>query len=727
MIRSDNAARLALAVAIGTALAAPAFAQDATRTRAPLATTTAAPQAPARDEAVKTMPTWDAFGSSDTSSTSETMYRLSRDFLSTQEIGVRRLGTVPIWPRGDLKFGPVRILPYVREGVEYVSNYYREHRTGDTGSPNANDAAWTHTNEAGANADMALAGGRLRLAASVDAEYDVRYDHGNEDRGTHTGSTLLRDDAKANSLELSAQVGASYRFPSGVYIRGGVSYEKRSDPIDVEITRQFKRTNRGSFLTFGLDRDIIFGSKFRFEFGTAARHTYGREQGLDDMNRTEAGYYAKASYPFLKNTTRIFGRARYRQDERDSKRINDGNLWGFDVGMEGSIPLSEGEYRGLRGQVSVGFDSALYESGQFTNGSAIVTRDENRRNTSLAVSAILQYMMSRKSSVDLRYLRTNQFTFHGNYQIVDRMDLTFTHNIGQNLTGRVGTFFEYADPSGRLRQQDDTFSGDTTGDYPATTRFGAGAGLRYRINEWLDADGQYDWERRNGRASFVNHRVSAGVTFYLSALKAKSRGYDEGASLVGDTYTAPAAAPRATAPVVVAPVVKAPATPVAPAAPRVVAPAAPRVAVPAAPAVRSGLDIRSSGDVRVEGGSGASKVGSVVRLRDAAARATLNFADGSSVQVVGPAVIQVVEVGGSGNRLQLVSGVISEARVGAVALEIQTPYDTSLVLQNASASARVAPRQSVSFQRISGEFAKVYRGGSATELTSTAWSIDVSK
>ena len=185
-----------------------------------------------------------------------------------------------------------------------VSNYYREHRTGGTGSPNANDATWTHINEAGVNADVALAGGRLRIAASVDVEYDVRYDDGNEDRGTFPGSPLLRDDAKANTLELHSQLGASYKFPSGAYVRGGVAYEKLSDPIDVEITRQFKRTNRRAFLTFGLDRDIIFGSKFRFEIGTAARNTFGREQGLDDMNRTEAAYYAKASYPFWKNTDR---------------------------------------------------------------------------------------------------------------------------------------------------------------------------------------------------------------------------------------------------------------------------------------------------------------------------------------------------------------------------------------------------------------------------------------
>lgn len=683
MSRATTAIR-ALAIATGLAVAVPALAQDGTRVSRTV--TTAAPTAPAsaRDDAAKTMPTYEAFGSGDTESTSETFFRLSRDFASMSEIGTRRLGAVPVWPRGDMKFGPFRILPYVREGAEWVSNFYRVNRTGDYGSGNANDASFTHTNQVGAMADTTLAGGRLRLAASIDAEWDVRYDDGNDDRGVFPGTPIRKDEEKADTFEFDGQLGASYRWPAGLYVRGGVAYERRADPIDVEVTREFQRTNRRSFLTWGLDRDILFGSKFRFEMGATVRDTIGRETGLEDMDRTETTYYFKASYPFLRETTRLFGRARWRQDERESNRINDGDTIGFDAGIEGSIPLREGEYRGLRGQVSVGFDSALYEDQNFQNGSATVIRDENRRNTNLAVSAALQYMASRKSTFDLRYLRTNQFSFHGNYQVTDRFDFTFSHNLTQTLTGRVQTFFEYSDPAGRTAQQVVGFP-DSSSDYPNTTRFGAGLGVRYKLNEWLDADASYDWERRNNRISgFVNHRVTAGLTLYLSGLKARPR--DDGGMPVSSSYSAPS-----------------------PTYARSSGPAA-------APAVSAAAPVTDK--MTISGGS-LTDGGKVLRVTGAGERATITLPGGSTVEVTGPAVVQIVEVGAAGSRIQLVSGAAS-ARVGASALEIQSGTGASLVLQNAAASATVGAGR-VSFTKTAGDYAKVYDAGKVSDLSGT-WS-----
>ena len=96
--------------------------------------------------------------------------------------------------------------------------------------------------------------------------------------------------------------------------------------------------------------------------------------------------------------------------------------------------------------------------------------------------------------------------------------------ITPRLAGKVSSFFEYDDPSGRLAQQAQG-SQDLTGPYPNTTRFGAGAGLRYALNEWADLDLNVEWERRNGRISgFVNHRATLGATIYLNALKPKRQG-----------------------------------------------------------------------------------------------------------------------------------------------------------------------------------------------------------
>ena len=455
-----------------------------------------------RSSSLTTMPAWEAFGTGYPASVEETFFRLAQDFVSTSEVGVQRLGEVPIWPRGDVKFGPVRILPYLRQAAEYQSNLYLKGRTGESGDRReGREDAWTHINQAGLLAETALMGGRLRIAGSGDARWNVRYD------------SELPD-----TWELDSQLGASYRFPQGMWVRGGVAYERRDDPIDAGFTRDFDRSNVRTFLNAGMDKDVLFGSKLRFEFGMSVRDSIAHEKGLDDSDRTETQYYLKASYPFWKETTRIFGRARYRNDERESQRVNDGDVMGFDVGLEGHIPLREGEYRGLRGQVSVGFDYAAYEDDTFASGSDVVVNDDDRRNGSLNVQAALQYLMSPRTTVDLRLLRANQFSFYGNYQIVDRADLTFTHNITPRLVGRVATFIEHTNPSGRFPNETRT-PDVATSSAPHTTRGGVGVGLRYRVNEWMDVDWTYDYERRNSQIRpYTNHRVVLGLTFYLNAL-----------------------------------------------------------------------------------------------------------------------------------------------------------------------------------------------------------------
>jgi len=291
------------------------------------------------------------------------------------------------------------------------------------------------------------------------------------------------------------------------------------DPIDIEQTGEFPRHNHRPFVVVGMNKDIFFGSKARMEAGANMRDVVAEESDTDDVDRTEMEYYLKISYPAWKDTTRLFVRGRYRQDERESDQINDGGVYGFDFGMEGTIPFAEGESRGLRGQISLGFDAASYEDENFGNQDDLI-RDENSENTSLAVNALIQYRMSPRSMVDLRYIRSNEFSFHGNYQIIDRFDLTFTRQINRNLTGRLGTFWEHGDPSGRLSPQSETVGTDTTSEYPETTRFGGGLGLRYAITDYADFDWYYNYERNNSRVSgFANHEVGIGVTFYLNALR----------------------------------------------------------------------------------------------------------------------------------------------------------------------------------------------------------------
>ena len=137
------------------------------------------------------------------------------------------------------------------------------------------------------------------------------------------------------------------------------------------------------------------------------------------------------------------------------------------------------------------------------------------------------------------------------------------------------------------------------------------------------------------------------------------------------------------------------------------------------------VDVRTTGSVRVQPAKAGSSIGQVIRLADDRARATLEFSDGSTVQIVGPAVVQIVDANAAGRRIQLVDGVISEARVRGIALEVQTPYDASFVLQNATGFARVVGRERVTFQRRDGEYARVHSAGVAYDLKTTPWSLNL--
>ena len=117
------------------------------------------------------------------------------------------------------------------------------------------------------------------------------------------------------------------------------------------------------------------------------------------------------------------------------------------------------------------------------------------------------------------------------------------------------------------------------------------------------------------------------------------------------------------------------------------------------------------------------KPGDVVRVASGG-RLVLRFADGAFLSMVGPAEMQLVQLSGSGRRVMLRSGVVSEAFVRGVAVEVQTPYDASLVLQNATGFARVAPGDRVSFQKLDGDLAAVYHAGKMQDL-SGGWTLNV--
>ncbi len=487
----------ALVVAGVFSLVAPAAAQDARSDRA---------------EAAREIPKWESYGATNPEDLEETFFRLAQDFVSTSEIGVRRLGHVPIWPRGELKFGKVRILPYLREGVEYDSNIYKKNGSAFVSTSPGKDgrqSSWTHTNQVGFLADMMLNGGKTRISASVDSRWNVRYRQEQPD-----------------DWELDSQIGVNHRFNRDVWVGFGYAYERRSDPIEIDFTDRFRRTNNRTFLEVGFDRDFITGSKADLKVGVNYRDVQPHETGLEDSDRGETQYYARLSYPFWKKTTRIYALARYRDDNRESDKINDGNVWGFDLGVAGSIPLRAGEYRGLRGDVSIGFDHAAYEDETFSDDAGVqYYRDQNDTDTSLRLQAALQYILSPRTSADLRYLRANQFSFRGNYQITDRVDFTVTHTFARKLVARFQAFAERSDPSGLVLAKPVDGRPHVTSHHGGVSRGGVGVGVRYPIEDWVDLDVSFDWETRNAEHtnSYSNVRGIVGLTFYFSGLNPPKR------------------------------------------------------------------------------------------------------------------------------------------------------------------------------------------------------------
>lgn len=499
--------RTTIALMTGLVLAVPAMAQER-----PARPTQAAPSA-ARRSATNAVPKWEAFGQGELESQEETFFRLAQDFVSTSEIGVRRLGHVPLWPRGNLKIGKFRVLPTLRQGAEWETNVFRKRETGqpDDDQPGVFDDGrrhgWAYSTNAALLADTALAGGRLRLAGSVAGNWDQRFREEQDD-----------------TFEADAQLGASYRWASGLWVKGGVAYERREQAVEIELSDSFRRTNRRGFFNFGFDRDIFFGTKIQFEAGVSVRDVSPHnDKDFGRLDRTENSYYLKASYPFWKKTTRAFARFRYSESHREDDALNDGDVSGVDFGIEGNLPLTQGGARGIRGSVSVGYDYGDYEDELFQPQPGVQTvRDDDDSQGNLAIRAALQYVMSARTTFDLRLLRTQQFSAFGNYQVTSRADLSASHNLNRRVSLRVSTYYEYSDPSNERP------SFVVNGANPfrreplrQRARGGVGVGARYQLTDWADLDLSYDYERKNGPAqsSFTNHRVLFGITFYLTSIR----------------------------------------------------------------------------------------------------------------------------------------------------------------------------------------------------------------
>jgi hypothetical protein len=133
--------------------------------------------------------------------------------------------------------------------------------------------------------------------------------------------------------------------------------------------------------------------------------------------------------------------------------------------------------------------------------------------------------------------------------------------------------------------------------------------------------------------------------------------------------------------------------------------------------------VERGGDVSRVNAATVFEAGDVVRVASGS-RLTIRFTDAATMALAGPAEVQFLELNPDAHRVMLRSGIVTESYGRGVASEIQTPYDASLVLQNATGFANVRPGDRVVFQKTDGDLAQVYHQGRLQGL-SGGWNLNV--
>ena len=430
-----------------------------------------------REAAIREVPTYE-----DTAvavSPQEAFLTLAEDYIFLSEIGGRGAGNVPIWPRGAMKVGPVQIFPYLEGRIGWTNNVFDDRSSG---------SSWYAVEGGGIAGRWDLAGGR----ASVTFGADYRH-------------TDYFSGEKESFSEWTGGAGFGYTFANGVWMRAGVKWEHLVDPVDIEFVGDLRRDQVYPYIDLGFDN--VFGNKFNLQFGVRYFNAQYAGSSYDTANRSDWNANARLSYPFLKDKTRLFLQYDFYYGRRDSDRINDLSS-GHELtgGIEGEIPLTKSER--LTGEIGVGYRNDLYASPRLLSiGTGMYPTDDNRRQGILTVYGVLRYLAGPKTSMDLRLLRTMQFSATSNFSVINRADFGVTHNCLKNLVSRLGLFAEHNDPSGDRSQ----------GSVPMT-RFGFGVGSRFLLQENADLDFAVNWARRNTSKKGYDTTtldVSLGLTIHF--------------------------------------------------------------------------------------------------------------------------------------------------------------------------------------------------------------------
>jgi len=427
-----------------------------------------------REEALNRVPTYEEepqYVELDTPP-QDAFLQLAEDYIFLSEIGGRTPGRVPIWPRGEFKLGPILVFPYVEGRVSWTNNVFKQER---------DRSSWYFTEGAGFAGSWQFMEGRGSVTFGADYRH---FDYINRD---------------LSYSEWVGGVGVGYNFPRGLWVKAGVKMERLVDPIAIEFSGKLRRDQWYPY--FDLGWDGAFGHQIDVEVGIDYLEANFKDDAFDTADRGEWVAHVMASYPFMKDKTKLFVRYEYLWSNRDSDRVNDldggHQLTG---GIDGVIPFTQSEK--LVGIVQVGYRRDAYGTGRYRDGSDVLTTDNDENRGALTLEGALRYLPTERSSADLRIIRTLQFSASSNYQMLTRLDLGYTQNIQRKVVVRGAVFWEHADPS----------------DARTFTRYGAGVGGRYLWMENADLDVTFDWSKRNSSnvgADYDEFLASLGVTIYF--------------------------------------------------------------------------------------------------------------------------------------------------------------------------------------------------------------------
>ena len=418
----------------------------------------------------------------------ERYYRITKDFIRPQRLGLGRVGQVPWWPRGTMRVGPLRVSPHLSASVGYTTNVNLEDDEDDRPRFDNVDESFFASTSVGALADGQFLKDKVRIRGAVEWEY----------------TNYFNEDGR-NDWQLTAGVSGRYEFDIGIWIELGVVYSRLSDPIDYQwVPTRARRDDMDYNLEVGFDRlfQRSFGRRWKFEIGFDVMTSRAVDTDFSLIDRTTYSARARVAYNALREVD-VYVQYRYQITQVDSHSLNDSDSHQIEVGLDGAYNLTKSGR--LQGIVFVGVRQTGWDPEDFyeVDGDDFFTED-NDPKTSIEAGLLIRYLMGTRTTIELSYVHTIAYQLRGNSQDVDRIDLSAMQLVMRDLIARIGLYAEWNQPSHGI---DDVY------------RYGVGAGLRYAINDFMDADLSYDFRLRidtdiNG-VDYIEHMARLGLTFYL--------------------------------------------------------------------------------------------------------------------------------------------------------------------------------------------------------------------